>query len=132
MQNRALQISISLIALFGLIVQCQPIDNRVPPNHDDVYEVRDSIRDVTLLRLGEALQIINRHTERMRRKAYSLPSGEAKKLRSKIKNLEAKYDELSLRTNTLRQDSVLGNWYQELNELDIMLVDLSLTLGVAL
>ena len=63
MQNRALQISISLIALFGLIVQCQPIDNRVPPNHDDVYEVRDSIRDVTLLRLGEALQIINRHTD---------------------------------------------------------------------
>lgn len=121
-----------LLVLFLLLIQCQPINNSTPPNSDDVYEVRDSIREAMLLRMGEALQEINRRTEKMRRKAYSVPAREAKQLRVKAAALEQQYEQLSQRAQLLTQDSVLGQWYQELNEVEVQLLDLSKTLGVSL
>lgn len=121
-----------LLLLALSMLHCKPIDNTVPPDSDDVYEVRDSIRETMLLRLGEALQEINRRTEKMRRKAYSVPSREAKQLRNQAERLEQRYQELSQRTQHLKQDSVLGEWYKELNELEVQLMDLSQTLGVSL
>lgn len=125
-------INVFPLLLLLLLPQCKPIDNTVPPDSEDVYEVRDSIRESMLLRLGDALQEINRRTEKMRRKAYSVPSREAKQLRSRADHLEKQYLQLSQLARHLEQDSILGQWYQERNELEIQLLDLSQTLGVPL
>jgi uncharacterized protein YaaN involved in tellurite resistance len=122
----------TVLLLSLLLLQCRPIDNTVPPDSDDVYEVRDSIREVMLLRLGEAMQEINRRTEKMRRKAYSVPKQEANRLRAQAKALEKLYQQISERTQHLKQDSVLGQWYHELDELEVQLLDISQTLGISL
>jgi seryl-tRNA synthetase len=122
----------TVLLLSLLLLQCRPIDNTVPPDSDDVYEVRDSIREVMLLRLGEAMQEINRRTEKMRRKAYSVPKQEANRLRAQAKALEKQYQQISERTQHLKQDSVLGQWYHELDELEVQLLDISQTLGISL
>lgn len=122
----------SALILSLILWQCRPIDKTVPPDSDDVYEVRDSIREVMLLRLGEAMQEINRRTEKMRRKAYSVPQQEANRLRAQAQALEQQYQRLSERTRHLKQDSVLGQWYQELDDLEVQLLDISQTLGISL
>ncbi|MEQ8702388.1 MAG: hypothetical protein RIC19_00650 [Phaeodactylibacter sp.] len=124
--------NICLLVFALLLLQCQPVGTTVPPDSDDVYEVRDSIREVMLLRLGEALQEINRRTEKMSRKAYSMPPQEARQLRNQVKALEEQYQKLNQHTQRLKQDSILGNWYQELNTLEVELLDLSQALGVPL
>lgn len=121
-----------LFLLLFLLPQCQPIDDRKPPDSEDVFAVRDSIREAMLLRLGEAMQEINRQTEKKRRKAYSVPPREAKQLREQAEYLEGQYQRLSRRAQRLKQDSVLGQWYQELNQLEVQLLDLSQTMGVSL
>ena len=132
MTSNMLKINVYVLVLSLLLLQCRPIDNTVPPDSDDVYAARDSIRTVMLLRLGEARQEINRRTEKMRRKAYSVPKQEAKRLRLQVQALEKQYEQLSERTQHLKQDSVLGQWYHELDELEVQLLDISQTLGISL
>ena len=132
MTSDMLKINVYVLVLSLLLPQCRPIDNTVPPDSDDVYAARDSIRTVMLLRLGEARQEINRRTEKMRRKAYSVPKQEAKRLRVQVQALEKQYEQLSERTQHLKQDSVLGQWYHELDELEVQLLDISQTLGISL
>lgn len=130
--NKMTKVNAFVLLLALMLLQCRPIDNTVPPDSDDVYEVRDSIREVMLLRLGEAMQEINRRTEKMRRKAYSIPQQEANRLRAQAQDLEKQYQQLSERTQHLKQDSVLGQWYTELDELEVQLLDISQTLGISL
>lgn len=127
-----LKINVYVLVLSLLLLQCRPIDNTVPPDSDDVYTARDSIRTVMLLRLGEAMQAVNRRTEKMRRKAYSVPKQDAKRMRVQVQALEKQYEQLSERTQHLKQDSVLGQWYHELDELEVQLLDISQTLGISL
>lgn len=130
--NKMTKINALALMLALMLLQCRPIDNTVPPDSDDVYEVRDSIREVMLLRLGEAMQEINRRAEKMRRKAYSVPQQEANRLRAQAQALEQQYQRLSERTQHLKQDSVLGQWYHELDEVEVQLLDISQTLGISL
>ncbi len=120
------------IGLALLLSGCQPIDNSRPPDGGDVYEARDSIRQLMLLRMGEALQEINRQSERMRRKAYSVDARQAERLRATADQIERDYKKIEARIQRLENDSVLGDWYQQLHQMEVELLNVSRTLGVSL
>lgn len=111
---------------------CRPVNNRQPPTDEDVYAVRDSIRTTLLLRLGNALQAINHRSEMMRRRAYSEPEAKARKLRRTIEQVERDYKVLEARLQLLRQDSVLGDWYQQQEKIEIKLREVGYTLDLPL
>lgn len=93
------------------------------PSHDDVYEVRDSIRDELLLRLGHATQTIGRRAEMMRRRAYSEDEAQARQLRRKHEQLKKYRTKVEARMEFLQQDSVLGEWYEQLDKMELLLKD---------
>jgi len=111
---------------------CRPIDSRQPPTDEEVYAVRDSIRTTLLLRLGNALQAINHRSEMMRRRAYSEPEAKARQLRRTVEQVEEDYKALEARLQLLQQDSVLGDWYQQQEEIEIKLREVAYTLGLPL
>lgn len=120
------------LGLVLLLLGCQPIDNSRPPDEEDVYKARDSIRQAMLLRMGEALQEINRQSEKMRRKAHSVNAREAKRLRATADQIERDYKTIEARMHTLKKDSVLGEWYRQLHKMEVELLNVSRTLGVSL
>ena len=111
-------------ALTGLHCIPTPKERNIP-THDDVYEVRDSIRDELLLRLGHAAQTISMRAEMMRRQAYSEEAGKARQLRRDQQLLSKYQTRLEARMEWLQQDSVLGEWYEQLDEMELLLKDAS-------
>ena len=113
-----------LIAFAFNGLHCVPTPKeRHIPTHDGVYEVRDSIRDELLLRLGHATQTINMRAEMMRRRAYTEEAGKARQLRRDQQLLKKYQTRVEARMEWLQQDSVLGEWYEQLDEMELLLKD---------
>lgn len=120
---------LSLMMAVLLLPCCAPQEAREPlPDHETVYEARDSIRQTLLLRMGHALQEANRRSEYLRRKAYSQDDRTAKELRATVGAIERSYQQIELYVQRLQQDSVLGEWYQQRNEIELELQDLGHTI----
>lgn len=118
-----------LIMTVLILPCCAPLETRKPlPDHETVYEARDSIRQTLLLRMGHALQEANRRSEYLRRKAYSQDDRTAKELRATVSAIERSYQQIELYVQRLQQDSVLGEWYQQRNEIELELQDLGHTI----
>jgi len=131
MKNNKQFISIAICATLLSISACQmPADP--PPNSDDLYELRDSIRSEISLRLGNAKQEINRQAEMMRRRAWSEDKQTAARLRKKAERMEAKYEELDAWVDSLKNDSVMGDWYLHRQKINILLDDLGIELNTLL
>ncbi|TXB68899.1 hypothetical protein [Phaeodactylibacter luteus] len=124
-----MRIRLGTFIAVAIALACAPIDNRQPPGSEDVFAVRDSIRNVLLLRLGEAKQAINRRSEMLERKAYSVGSREAKALRAEAAQLEKYYQQLNARSQVLEQDSILGQWFSQQGALEVELLEVSQALG---
>lgn len=115
-----------LIAFAFSGLQCIPTPKeRNIPTHDDVYEVRDSIRKELLLRLGHATQTISMRAEMMRRRAYSEEDSKARQLRRDQQLLKKYQTRVEARMELLQQDSVLGEWYEQLDDMELLLKDAS-------
>lgn len=104
-----------------LIAACSPLPDPPPSDSDDLYELRDSIRNSMYLRISEAKQEVNRQAEMMRRRAYSEDERSAARLRAKATRMEAAFDQLDVWMDTLRHDSVMGDWFLRQQEIDIFL-----------
>lgn len=120
-------ISAALLAISACQIPADP-----PPNADDLYELRDSIRSDIFLRLGNAKQEANRQAEMMRRRAYSEDKRTAARLREKAKRMEAAYEELDAWVDSLQNDSVMGDWYLQQQKINIFLDDLRIELNTLL
>lgn len=112
------------LAINGLNCIPSPKKPRVP-SHDKVYEVRDSIRDEMLLRLGHAAQTVSMRAEMMRRQAYSEEERKARQLRRDIALLKKYQTDINAHMKLLQQDSILGKWYDQHDEMERLLQDAS-------
>jgi hypothetical protein len=118
-----------LFPLFIMILaglHCRPVHKpRNAPTAEDVYETRDSIRDDLLLRLSQASLTIGMRAEMRRRQAYSVDDKKAAKLRRDVEQLLKYQSKVEERMEYLQQDSVLGLWYDQVDEMERLLQDAS-------
>lgn len=118
-------------AVTGLLACGQPEPPR-DTTAEDVYRVRDSIRYEMLLRLGEAQQEIGRRKEMMRRRAYSEPSKEAQRLNNKADLLDQEQVKVANWITQVREDSVMGEWFLQQQEMNLLLERISHELNTLL
>ena len=113
--------------LLGLLVafSCKGRDNRKPPGREEVFAVRDSMRDELLLRIGRAQQEINRRVEAMRNRAYDADKAAARRLNQKIIEVERSYEKLEQQAQRLTADSLMGDWMLLEQETEILIIKVS-------
>ena len=121
---------ISLLVLLSVYIwSCAPLPDPPPANEEDLYEIRDSIRTTMLFRLGKAKLEINRQAEMMRRKAYSEPKKEARRLRKKAEEMEKAYLELDEWVELIENDSTMGQWYEHRQRINIFIEHIGYSLN---
>ena len=113
--------------LLGLLVafSCKGRDNRKPPGREEVFAVRDSMRNELLLRIGRAQQEINRRVEAMRNRAYDADKAAARRLNQKIIEVERSYEKLEQQAQRLTADSLMGDWMLLEQETEILIIKVS-------
>ena len=120
-----------LLALLFGEWSCQGRDGRQPPGRDEVFAVRDSMRSVLLLRIGQAQQEINRQVESMRNRAYDADNATARRLLQKMTDAEKAYQELEQQAQLLAQDSLIGDWPMLEQETELLIIKVSRQLEVS-
>jgi hypothetical protein len=108
---------------------CTPLPDPPPADEEDLYEIRDSIRTTILFRLGKAKLEINRQAEMMRRRAYSEPEKEARRLRKKAAEMEKAYLELDEWVELIEHDSTMGQWYEHRQRINIFIEQIGYSLN---
>lgn len=116
---------LSIILTVGSL-HCRPAPVlRNAPTAEDVYDTRDSIRNDLLLRLSQASLTIGMRAEMRRRQAYSVDKKEAARLNRDVEQLHKYQTQVEARMQYLQQDSVLGLWYDQIDDMERLLQDAS-------
>ena len=116
-----LYIFTGILLLFG----CRGQDNRQPPGREEVFAVRDSMRNLLLLRLSRAQMEINRQVEAMKNRAYDADRATARRLNQKIANVERSYNKLEKQVQLLQEDSLQGDWIRLEQETELLIIEVS-------
>ena len=119
------QALLCILAGILLLFSCRGQDNRQPPGREEVFAVRDSMRNLLLLRLSRAQMEINRQVEAMKNRAYDADRATARRLNQKIANVERSYNKLEKQVQLLQEDSLQGDWIRLEQETELLIIEVS-------
>ncbi|MCB0587137.1 MAG: hypothetical protein KDD06_17685 [Phaeodactylibacter sp.] len=100
-------------------------DNRQPPGREEVFAIRDSLRNELLLRIGRAQQEINRQAEAMKNRAFDADQATARRLNQKARTVETAYEKLERQAQILVADSLMGDWSILEQETELLINEVS-------
>lgn len=126
------QLRLLAIFLLGafLLFSCKKPAPKEPPGSDDVFAVRDSIRQEMLLRIGHVQQEINRRVEAMSNRAYDADRATARRLNQKIAAARRSYQDLERQTQLIMNDSMMEEWIKLRRETELIILRASHELDI--